>query len=159
MKKVAVVIIIILIVLLITVAVVYAAAHKQLALLKQSEYKVDQVKVARLNITEGELLLDSSFQNLSDVDFTVTGYDVFISINNVFVSRLQASGLNLLVPALSTTQLPQLSIVFNPLTVAMSALNNLSNASMNIRGTVKAKYKMFSADAPVDKTINMRDFV
>lgn len=159
MKKVGIIVIIILIVIVIAVVVVHAAAQKQISLLKESEFKVDKIKVTKFSLTQAELAIDSSFKNLSDIDFYVTGYSLAASVNNTPTTTANATGLAILIKAKQVTQLPQLLAGFDPVKALTAGIQNLGNANLHITGTITVAYKMFKTSVPVDVTITIKDYL
>lgn len=122
--------------------------YRQVKMLQDFCYTFEGYKILELGINKVTLAILLQVRNKSDLDLTINGYDLSVSINDKFVSKIQSNQVQDLL-ANSKSQL-NLGISFNPsevlkgvlnLNVLQGALLDPKKVVVGIKGTISVSHK------------------
>ena len=136
---------------------VYFHYKRQANILYNTEYSIDNVKVRDIKLNNAQVTFDFVIKNHSNYAFIVNAYNLYISINNNPVARLQASGINFVIAKGGVPSALKLVANFKPLELGDNLLDiatdilNKNSISIGIKGTLNGKLGLLSfVNLPID---------
>lgn len=149
---------------------VYLYHHfkKQIELLMQYTYKIKGYEVLKLTFKEIALRITLGFENKSDIDFTIDGYDIEIFANGKSVGFARNGRMNEYVKPNGSSDISFI-VAFDPKTTIKNAitLDNVIGATIN-RDQIKLRFKGFFSvshkgfikikDFPIDMEYSLSEF-
>lgn len=140
----------------------------QVNLLMQYTYKVKGYEILKLTFKEIALRITLAFENKSDIDFTIVGYDIEIFANGKSVGFARSGKMNEYVAPKRSSDIT-ITIVFDPKTTIKNAitLDNMISATVN-RDQIKLRFKGYFSinhkgflnikDFPIDMEYALSEF-
>lgn len=146
------------------VAIGYYLKKNAMKLLEMT-YRFQNFKLKKATLSNVEVTSEVVLTNPSQLEFTITGYDINVQFQGVNVVRLQRSDSNVPIPSNSSVTIP-FDVQFDPRQVGSSLLplfldvfvNKTSSEKFKLRyiGTISAKYGVVGlSNIPIDYTYEL----
>ena len=144
---------------------VYTFYLKQLEILALFSYKLTDIKILNINLTNIELELLIEVINDSDISIDVSGYDLKAYLNGVFVGTIKNATTNQTLKGLGGVS--NFPLKLNISTKAFigkglidSLQENFKNSTLTIKGTFGLKKGFVKLrDLELNESYKMRDFM
>lgn len=146
----------------------YYHFKKQVELLMQYTYKVKGYEILKMTFKEIALRITLAFENKSDIDFTIVGYDIEIFANGKSVGFARSGRMNEYVAPRGSSDIT-ITVAFDPKTTIKNAitLDNIIGATIN-RDQIKLRFKGYFSishkgflnikDFPIDMEYALSEF-
>jgi len=144
---------------------VYKVFIEQGKLLQSYCWKIKDVIINRFRLDEVYLTFVLLLKNQSDIDVTITDFDLDVFLNNKKVAKVINTEMDSKWKAKSVSTI-KFDVKFNPKEIfsdfntvsrlVIDALSNKENILISIRGTVTAKHKFIKVSAlPIDYSMSL----
>lgn len=143
----------------------YTFYLKQLEILALFKYKLKGVRILNINLTNIELELLVEVINDSDIAIDVSGYDLKVFLNNIFVGTIKNATTNQTLKRLGgVSEFPLKLNVSTKAFIGQGLISglqeNFKNSTLRIKGTFGLKKSFIKLkDLPIDETYKMKDFM
>mgnify|MGYP003119363054 CR=1 FL=1 len=137
----------------------------QALILQDITFKVKKVDVIESSYQNVKLLITLSVINPSEINFTITGYDLDVLVNGAKVSEVNNSKLNERVEGMGQNSRVQFYATFSPQQILetdliVGVLSNLANTNIRVIGKVGiSKFGFPFPDYPLDLSLKLQDFI
>jgi hypothetical protein len=139
--------------------------RKQVAILKEIEWKIKNVKINHLSTSDAQLLTTMEVVNNADISFTITGYDVDIFVNDKKVANVVNRDISVKLPRMGVPTQFNFLINVKPSELGLGNLisqvfNSVSTTTFKVVGRVSVKKGIFTFNnQEIDLTWNMEDIL
>ena len=143
----------------------YTFYLKQLEILALFKYKLKGVKILNINLRNVELELLVEIINDSDISIDVSGYDLKVSLNDIFVGTIKNATKNQSLKGLGgISNFPLKLNISTKAFIGTGLINglqeNFKNSTLKIKGTFGLKKGFIKLkDLPIDESYKMKDFM
>ncbi len=152
--------------LLLLLGVAAYHVNKNIGLLKDAVIKLAGIKFKLAKPDLAVVNFTFSFQNKSDIDIVVTGYNFDFKVNNIFIGKV-VSNTSQYIAAYTTSPLEVVG-AFDPKKVwgdflnpeFLKSLADYKNIGVSLKGYVSAKHKALSIqNIAVEYTVKVGDYL
>ena len=129
-------------------------------------YRIQKFKILKAGLSNFRFSVELVLTNPSKVDFTLNDYDIDISFQGTFVTKIKGTNLGLTIPASQSVALP-LDVQFDPRTLGQNILQvfldsfiinptEVKGTKIRYTGTVSGKFGAVGfKNIPIDYTYEM----
>ena len=142
----------------------YTFYLKQLEILALFKYKLKGVKILNITLRNVELELLVEIINDSDISIDVSGYDLKVYLNDIFVGTIKNATTNQTLKGLGgVSEFPLKLNISTKAFIGQGLISglqeNFKNSKLRIEGTFGLKKSFIKLkDLPIDETYKMKDF-
>ena len=142
---------------------IYKFYMAQLEILKQLSIKIGDVQVLGGGYSEVNLLIKTIITNNSEINFTLTGYDLDLYVNGKKVSKITNSGLNEKLEGFGSESAINFNATFSPqqffeTDILGSVINLFDKTDIKIVGKASVKKGVLGfANYPIDVEFQLAD--
>ena len=143
----------------------YSFYNRQIAILQNLEFDVANVQIKDTDWTGTKLLITLNVINRSEIDFTLTGYDLVIMVNGEQVSKVSNKNLNEKVKDLGQLSKINFYATINPeqlftTDIIENVLGNFGETDIRISGKVGIrKWGINLPEYTLDLPFKLKDFI
>ena len=138
--------------------------RRQLALLYNFKWNVEDVKVKKLSLSDTQLIVTMGIVNDADISFTLTGYNFDISIDGKTIANISNKDINVIIPRNSKPASINFLVSMNPKEMGLKnivsqLLRTSTRTDIKIKGTTSVKMGLFTfRKFPIEVDYMIEDF-
>jgi len=141
----------------------YAYYKKQIGILEDMTTKLSSIKILDKSSTLWRAEIVMTITNGSEIPFTITGWNIDVSINNEHVTRIVNNTEKFKISANGGTSPVRFIVSFNPQTLGLldivASILQKDKTRISFNGYVKAKSGIIRTKVPIEESYKLGDYI